>query len=103
MARAERRPASAPGPGPAVGRQAVAGLELPGGGQRLRPEYPVVINARVRRVGIEQLLQRGDAGTLLGIGDHGRARSEADVIAVARHRLIGVGTAVNRQQGHENN
>jgi hypothetical protein len=80
----------------------VAGLELPGGGQRLRAEYPVVINARVRRIGIEQLLQRGDARALLGIGDHGRARREADVVAVARHRLIGVGTAVNRHQGHEN-
>ena len=54
-----------PGPGLPVGRQAVAGLELPGGGQRLRAEYPVVINARVRRVGIEQSLQRGDARALL--------------------------------------
>ena len=80
----------------------MAGLELPGGGQRLRPEYPVVINARVRRVGIEQLLQRGDARALLGVGDYGRARREADVIAVASHRLIGVGTAENRQQWHEN-
>src|SRR6185312_2085358 len=90
-----------PGVGSPAGGQAVAGLELLGGGQRLRAEYPVVINARVRRVGIEQLLQRGDARAFLRVGDDGRAGREADVVAVANRRLISVVSAENCEQRHE--
>jgi len=84
-----------------LARQPVPGLELLGGGQRLRTEYPVVINARVRRVGVEQLLQRGDARAFLRVGDDGRAGREADVVAVAHRRLISVVSAENCEQRHE--
>jgi len=84
-----------------LARQPVPGLELLGGGQRLRTEYPVVINARVRRVDVEQLLQRGDARAFLRVGDDGRAGREADVVAVAHRRLISVVSAENCEQRHE--
>jgi hypothetical protein len=61
------------------------GLKLTGSRERFIAEYPVVPQARVREVGIEESLQGGHAAVVLPVDERNGTGREADVVTAVDH------------------
>jgi hypothetical protein len=64
-------------------------------------EYPVVVKACVREVGVEESLQAGYADVVLPVDEGDRTGREADVVTVVHNGPIGVPTGACHEQCQE--